>query len=249
MPDPSTSIMTIRYRDGDGIDRTCNLDTAAAVAFEGCLPARQIPTYPGQRHTPGTYWAATTGELIDYESYLERQHLVLLDFDPDITAMAGQPLLLEGIDDEGAWQHVPDIFARTREGGGILIDVRAPRRLARAEVQRQAHRTAAVCRAIGWEYRHVSAVDERRWQTISWLAAYRRPLHGARELIDPLIAAAAEPTPIGTVITACPVPELAKPVLLHLCWHHRLGLDLDGPLGESTLVWSQTQVAPEEEQL
>src|SRR5205807_5280333 len=34
------------------------------------------------RHRPGHWWTATTGDLVGYESWLERDRLLLLDFDP-----------------------------------------------------------------------------------------------------------------------------------------------------------------------
>jgi hypothetical protein len=42
----------------------------------------------GQRHYVGRWWTATTGTLVGYESRLERDGLVLLDFDPDVVGIA-----------------------------------------------------------------------------------------------------------------------------------------------------------------
>ncbi|WP_335989438.1 TnsA-like heteromeric transposase endonuclease subunit [Glycomyces sp. MUSA5-2] len=238
MTGAAAALVHVRYRDGDGIDRYCSPAEAARVAFESCLPARSIPNYPGQRHTPGTFWSATTDDLIDYESNLERQHLLLLDFDPDITAMVGQPLIFEGVDAEGAWEHTPDFFARTRAGRAVLIDVTDPTRLHWPEVILQARRTAVACAVLGWDYRRLSSIDPLQWANVSWLAAYRRPLHAGVDLVDPLIAAAQEPVAVGNLLAAFPVPELVRPVLFHLCWHQRIAIELDRPLRESTLVWA-----------
>jgi hypothetical protein len=231
-----SNILQIAYRDADGITRQCPAEAACDLPFETYLPARTIPSYPGQRHTPGSYWAATTEDLIDFESFLENQHLLLLDFDPEITAFVGQPFIFEGVDTDGAWRHVPDIFARTLAGGAVLIDVSHPSRDERPAVIRQSRRTEMACRDMGWDYRRAGAVDPQLWANLSWLSAYRRPLYADRDLIDPLIAGARSPIAIGDLLATTPVPELARPVLLHLCWHHRIDIDLDHPFRETTLV-------------
>jgi hypothetical protein len=37
----------------------------------------------------GGWWAATTGSLVGYESWLERDWQMLLDFDSDVVGSAG----------------------------------------------------------------------------------------------------------------------------------------------------------------
>jgi hypothetical protein len=48
----------------------------------------------GQRHLSGLSWSATTGGPVGFESWLEGDHLMLLDFDPDIAGIASQPFRL-----------------------------------------------------------------------------------------------------------------------------------------------------------
>jgi hypothetical protein len=64
------------------------------VSIEAGLPVRGIPSYKGQRHLPGRYWFATTARHVRYESLLERDVLIVLDFDSSVTAVASQVLRL-----------------------------------------------------------------------------------------------------------------------------------------------------------
>ena len=57
---------------------------AAEAAFEDALPAREFLSYRGQRHFPGMWWLATSGRHVGYESWLERDHVMAMDFDPDV---------------------------------------------------------------------------------------------------------------------------------------------------------------------
>lgn len=57
------------------------------MEFEAGLPVRGFPSYRGQRHFPGLYWSATTGGHVGFESWLERDHAMLLDFTPEVTGL------------------------------------------------------------------------------------------------------------------------------------------------------------------
>jgi hypothetical protein len=55
-----------------------------------------VPVLQGQRNFPGLWWSATTGEHVAYESWVERDVAMLLDFDPQIVAFAAQPFGFAG---------------------------------------------------------------------------------------------------------------------------------------------------------
>jgi hypothetical protein len=50
-------------------------------------PVRSSPSYRGRRSFPGWYWASTSGGLVGFESWVERDHLVALDFDASAVGM------------------------------------------------------------------------------------------------------------------------------------------------------------------
>lgn len=52
------------------------------MPLEVAAPVRRFTSYKGQKHLSGDWWSATDGRLVGYESWLERDHLMLLDFDP-----------------------------------------------------------------------------------------------------------------------------------------------------------------------
>jgi hypothetical protein len=62
--------------------------------------ARSIPAYRDSAHTPGRYWTATTGELVEFETHLE-EWLTMLDFDIGVTGFSSQPMELEAADEDG----------------------------------------------------------------------------------------------------------------------------------------------------
>ncbi len=226
----------IFYRDSDGAEHHLGLHAAADIAFENAALARTIPEYIGQRHTPGDYWSATTGSLISYESWLESKWMTLLDFDLDITAYSSQPLTFHGVDAAGSWSHTPDIFARRRDGSVLLLDVKNPRTAGHLDVLTQARRTRATCQKLGWDYGVFTDIDRQLWATVSWLAGYRRDPHAGQNYISQMMALAHVPVPFADLLLFAEAPELARPVLFHLCWRQEIVFDLTRPLRDSTLV-------------
>ena len=230
------SFAMVRYIDADGDERYAGLAEAASVPFENGRMARNIPAYRDIAHTPGRYWAATTGELVEFESHLEEKWLTMLDFDAGVTGFSGQPMELEAADDLGPWNHIPDIFARRADGSALLLDVKNPGRLDDEPVRRQASRTAALCERLGWDYEMVGEPPAQRWANVFELSGKRRPLHLGRELVPRLLELAAVPVPLGDLLSFVTPGDLARGVLLHLCWRQVMAFDLDQPLRESTLV-------------
>jgi len=114
---------------------TADLADAWYERFED-LPAVRTPrAFKGQRNFAGSWWFATTQTHVAFESWLERDHLMLLDFAPDVVGVAAQPFTAVLPTCSGPRKHTPDYFVRTADGTGVVIDVRPDQRAAKdAEV-------------------------------------------------------------------------------------------------------------------
>jgi hypothetical protein len=229
----------LEFVDGDGRARREPLAACAAVSFE-CGPAvRSFPSYRGQRNWPGLWWSATMAGHVGYESWLERDHAMLLDFDAEVTAFAAQPfwLLFRG-DDGAARRHAPDFFARRPDGTGLVVDCRPDERIRPPDAEAFAA-TERACALVGWEYRRVGAVEPVLAENVRWLAGYRHPRHHRDETVPVLLRVFAEPRPLmAGAETAGPPPLVVLPVLFHLLWTGWLRTGLSTPLAETSVVWS-----------
>ncbi|MFB7191713.1 TnsA-like heteromeric transposase endonuclease subunit, partial [Streptomyces sp. NPDC056230] len=67
----------------------------------------------------------TTRDHVGYESWLERDRLILLDFDPDVVGIASQPFWSHWRDGGAKRRHAPDYFVRLADGRARIVDVRA----------------------------------------------------------------------------------------------------------------------------
>jgi hypothetical protein len=91
--------------------------------FEDAGPIRRLMSVKGQANFSGLYYAATTGTHVGFESWLERDVLMELDFDRAVTGFSSQPFQL-------TWQQ----NGRQRRH----IHMPAPSSLARPAAQRRA---------------------------------------------------------------------------------------------------------------
>lgn len=82
--------------DAAGRRRRRLLLDCATARFEDVVPVRPFRWSWGSRHFPGWYWPATTGQHVGFESWLERDYLVLMDFDLAVVQIASQPFCCTG---------------------------------------------------------------------------------------------------------------------------------------------------------
>ncbi|BBZ57014.1 TnsA-like heteromeric transposase endonuclease subunit [Mycolicibacterium phocaicum] len=153
-----TGCVEFEWVTADGEWQRSALDAAAGAPFEEGLPVRRYRPRKGQRHLSGRWWCATTGGHVGFESWLERDHVMLLDFDSRVVGIAAQPFWLHWTDAHGKpVSHAPDLFARCSDGCVLVIDCRpVERRRARDLVKFAV--TERVCERLGWEYRLVAGL-------------------------------------------------------------------------------------------
>mgnify|MGYP002336040723 CR=1 FL=1 len=226
----------IGYVTEDGAELGMPLVEAWAVPFEQSMPVRGYTPRKGQRHLSGLWWSATTGGHVGFESWLERDHVMLLDFDPVVVGIVSQPFWLRWVDETNERvSHAPDFFARRADGSAVVIDCRpVERRKSRDVAKFEA--TAKACGLVGWEYRLVGAPDAIMTANVRWLAGYRHPRHHLPEVVRALRRVFASPTPLMVGAAAAGDPIAVLPVLFHLLWTQEFIADLSVPLRQDTLV-------------
>ncbi|MEU9473729.1 TnsA-like heteromeric transposase endonuclease subunit [Streptomyces avermitilis] len=192
------------------------------MAFEQCPPLRPFPVRMGKRLAPGWWWSATTGHLVHYASAAIRLHVMLLDRDPRVSALAARPLELRWRGPGGVRAHVPQLMIRLTDGQGVLADCTAKTELS----QRQRSLAAvldSICAAVDWRYWVLGPVDPVYRQNVAWLSGYRHPRHhGGQQLAAALQEAFAAPRPLLEGVRGIGDPLVVLPALFHALWTGRL---------------------------
>jgi hypothetical protein len=208
-----------------------------------CQPVRSPGVYRRQRHMPGRWFSTTTGAFLEYESLLERDWMLLLDFDRQVEWICEQPLHLHYVKDGAPARHVPDLLV-WRAGAPELCDVKSVERVEDPVFQAQVRATEAACAEAGVGYRLLSEPDRQLLVNVRWLAGFReRPADPDGERSRMLSALAFRPRTIGELLFGARESALARPVLMNLLWAGEARADLSTPIGENSPLSARLRVA------
>ncbi|MGE2818043.1 TnsA-like heteromeric transposase endonuclease subunit [Mycobacterium heidelbergense] len=170
-------------------------------------PVRRFSARKGQRHLSGSWWCATTSTHVGFESWLERDHLMLLDFDSAVVGIAAQPFWLSWPDARGSTvRHTPDYFGRRADGSAVVVDCR-PVEWRRVGDLAKFEATAHLCARLGWEYRVVGGIEPVLAANVRWLAGYRHPRHHDPQVAQLLQEVFVTPTPLTAGARAVGDPD------------------------------------------
>jgi hypothetical protein len=192
---------------------------------------------------PGRWFSTTAERFLEYESLLERDWMLLLDFDREVEWICEQPLRLRYLKDDRSASHVPDLLV-WRAGVPELCDVKSVERLEDPEFVAQVRAMELACAEAGLGYRVLAEPDRQLLVNVRWLAGFReRPADRDGERARMLSVLTAGARTVGELIAGAREPMLARPVLMHLLWAGDALADLSEPIGEDTRVWGRLRGA------
>jgi hypothetical protein len=175
-------------------------------------------------------------DLVGFESWLERDRVMVLDFSPEVVAFSSQPFWLTWRAGTKNRRHAPDYFARLADGTGLVIDVRADDDIEPKDAEAFAA-TEEACQSVGWAYQRVGAVDPVLAANLRWLSDYKHPRTLNPGHASVLKTTFAQPAPLMEAAESAGDPVAVLPSAFHMLWSGELRADLaDGPLSGSTLV-------------
>ncbi|TKA10959.1 TnsA-like heteromeric transposase endonuclease subunit [Actinacidiphila oryziradicis] len=226
----------VGFVDADGVERSGPLTCWWGEPFELASPVRSFASFKGRKNFTGEYWVATSRTQVGYESWVERDAAMALDFDPAVVALASQPFRLTWTDGERERGHTPDYFARLLDGTGVVVDVR-PEDLVDEVTAEVFAFTARVCEGVGWQFRHIGDLHQPYRVNLRWLSRYRHGRCHRAPVADRLRKVFAEPLPLLAGAEQVGDRLAVLPVLYHLLWRQELAADLVmDPLGTDTPV-------------
>ena len=227
----------LEFAGADGARHRESLTACVTERYENALPVRSFQWAKGASHFAGSWWSSTTGDHVGFESWLERDHVMVMDFDPAIVGIASQPFWLHWQDEGGrAWRHAPDFFARRADGSGLVVDVRPDDRIPvrDAEVFRM---TAMACGQAGWEFRRAGTIAPVVRANIRWLSRYRHQRCRREPAAAGLLEAFGAGRPLVAGVAQVGDPVAVLPVAFHLLCRRELACDMSVLLGSASMAW------------
>jgi len=237
----SADALEVRYLTGeDEAFVTTLLDARADVIAHGG-PVRRFAWYQGMAHYPGWWWSATMHDHVGYESLLERDRLMLADFDRDTVAIASQPFGLSGQLDGAACRHVPDYLLLRRDGSVLVVDVKPGRLLDTPEVASVLAWTGHHLALKGWRYEIWSGADTALLTNVRFIAQGRRDDRVNSKAVHALWRhGEAGMTLHEAIESALRVSEVERrevqASMLTLLWRQEWIVDLSAPLAGTTVI-------------
>ena len=201
----------------------------------------------------GLFPSLKTGRMIWFESFLERDFIYWLEFDPSVVTFAEQPFTL-------AYQHLgktrrytPDFHVRYAAEQDVLVECKPTVFVETEENQLKFSAAQAWCAERGWSFRVVTEADVRqepRLANIKLLMRYAR-LGVTPQIQSQVFAAlaAASRLSLGQIARLLEPadPTAAVPGVLHLAARHTIAVALDdAPLSLETWVTLPSSATSEE---
>jgi hypothetical protein len=237
--DNSTASLSLRSPTGD-VQRSSIAGVSESALF-GAAPWRTFRWYKGQRHYPGSYWAATVAALVSYESRLELMSLLVADFDRDVVDVVAQPFLLQAVVNGRVRRHVPDFLWRTTTGVVVVDVVRARRLREEPAVVELCTWTQKVVSSAGWGYAVFSEQPADLMRNLRFLSGYRRRRYISREALQEIRSRHHElvgqriDDSLSMLRQVRPQPVL-RSALLHALWTQEFVVELEIPLSPYTVL-------------
>lgn len=199
-------------------------------------PFRKFRWYKGQSHYSGSYWSSTESAHVVYESRLELSRLMLADFDPTVSRIFAQPLMIRTKVEGRSRRHIPD-YLLVRGVDLTFVAVKPLSRLEDPKVVETLNWVRDVVESNGWGFEVASEPPQPYFDNVRFIAGYRRAQLYVPAALANMRALPLEGMSFGEAVRAASgSPALARAALLHLLWIHELEADLSQVLCEETVL-------------
>lgn len=178
-----------------------------------------------------------------FKSALERDYLILLDFDHTVRRFEVQPIMIDMSHVPGQHRHyIPDVLIEFEQGYGSpwLVEIKREEDLRRgwAHLKPKFRAAMRICRQHGWVFHLITERHVRTpfLENVKFLRDYRHCPTDAR-FTERLITVASTPVRIKALqsnLAINPAVALAT-IWHHLCTGHLIA-DLDRPIDMNTEV-------------
>lgn len=210
------------------------------------MAVRKIPI--NRRSLTGFVASRRDGRMVASESSLERDLLVLLDFDPAVERYEEQPVRIQYRDARGRRRtYTPDVLVHFRQDAGahgallmpLLYEVKYRADLSEnwPQIKPKVRAGRAFARERGWRFKLITEREIRTpyLQSVKFLRQYRRlqPGEAERRLLLDRLREVGESNPESLLLAIHPEP-VRRAELLPTLWHlvaiGDIHADLDEPL-------------------
>jgi hypothetical protein len=192
----------------------------------------------------GLFPSLKIGRMVAFESLIEQDYLYILDYEAAVTAFEEQPVSIDYLWEGNQHKYTPDFLVRRNEACE-LVECKPASLVPKEENQRKFSMAREWCQSKNWSFAVVTDLDLRsghRLANIKLLTQYARLgiTPETEKWVWRSLGVVNNPIPLqtGGRILYPHYPAQGISILLHLAFHHRIGISLDDqPICGSSLFW------------
>lgn len=194
---------------------TMSLSELRPTHLRNAYPSREPRNFKGRKPTSGSYWSSTMQDLVWYESRLERETILLADFDPDVIYIVSQPVRLAAIVDGQRRIHTPDYGLMRSRVNFEIVNCKPLEKVNDPETLELHGWVERAFNQVGVPHRVASELPSAMAANLAVLAHMRRPGATQGLPLDEVAAQCSEPISVGDLIRTL-APTWPQPVVV-LC--------------------------------
>jgi len=204
------------------------------------MPVRKMPSFGAQKNI-GKFASVKTGRIAWFESLLERDHMYLLDFDPQVTYWHEQPFKFRYVLNGTTHFYTPDIEVH-RDGKKQVIEVKSQQQVDSGDFDSIFRSATSICQDEGYEYVVVTdrvIRQQPKLDNIKKLWKYARtPILPQYQLLcaELFQANQSESVELGDVLAFFTTKNVAVQAVYAMMFWGILTFDLMEPLNEFTSI-------------
>jgi len=216
------------------------------------MPVRKIPK--NYRSVTGLVASELNARQTAFESTLERDFMLLVEFDPDVLSYEEQPVRIDYLSADGQARHyTPDILVTYRQIPNsttlkppLLAEIKYRRDLFEhwQELKPKFRAARRYAKEQGWIFKIITEVEIRTpyLKNVKFLRQYQRrsiDLTGASLLLQKVseLQATDPESLLASVCQAAHDRARLLPTLWRLVAQRKIGADLNQPLAMQSLIW------------
>lgn len=206
------------------------------------MPVRKIPK--NYRSVTGRFYSVKNNRLIAFESTLERDFFLSLEFDNNVEFYEEQPLVISTEVEGRVARYTPDCLAQHFDGSETLYEVKYVADLEK-DAEELAPRFAMAERYVSERNMNFSVVTEldirgTKLENQRFIYGYSSPPQDFDNLQHDVIGTLGKPLPLDSLLSMLSAERMRQAVYIPAIWHlvftDVLTIDIEIPITPKTII-------------
>lgn len=227
----------------DGVPGAVPLVELTADLIARGSPVRRPGRHSDMPNKPGTYFASTNEDLVQYDSQLEAEFLLFADQDPNVLLIRSQPFSVWAVVDGKVRKHTPDFALLCRDGTVRIVNVKPLRRIVQADVRHLHEWVERTVAQAGFLHEEYAGAPRTVLRNLAFLSGARVEMWMQKYPVRAVLDAWRPGDTMGRLerrLSPTLHRAIVRPCIRNLLWRSQFTTDLTQPLGSLSALERST---------